>query len=1021
MKHSFHCHLQKSFRWYHNWHDHPRHGHSHWAFFAATILLVFSFLSGEIFNFYLENEYQAQAQAGLTLGVSGDRFTLNGTPQFLLFVSYFDAMDASDATLDSDLSRLRSLGFNGIRIWPTWAISFTNPSTNQLMDVNGNLRPGMLNRLINIIQKARNNSLIVDVSFSRTQIPGLNVSNYRNGIVSTTQGLIPHRNLYFDIHNEADHPSGGLTPIEARQIRDAVKAADPQRIVSVSLISNSNNEPSYVINGGMDFHPTHGGIIGTGNGAFITQEKNVVPGLPVHQQEPDRCRSSTCTGFGGATYTANDFFTSAQDAKCAGAAGWNFHTSGGYDLRNNNTLFNWAYPQNAPAVENAVANGLNSALASTTWFSCTGGPIPPPPPPPPIGPPPYGFPFECPAGYITLARSNASTGDPTETAGWYADEDSVFPEFPLPLSLANNQLLNGATFPVNGLLVCTGSGTAFLHDGSWWPANCRPSPGGVCQYDPTQPLSASNNPGWEIIGGRPYKNGIPVQFIAEMNCSAGSRSLTIPNRSVMVGGFTSSTGGARGTLCVQGTDASVLLPPPPLIYYAFPSPAQFGGTLLMVGERLVNTVEIFDSNRSSTVLTGNLNATATEVTISIPNFAPGNYTVRVGTGSNLSNEIPFQIIPGIFVQALSPLSAPVITGLNPVIAAQGAAIEIIGSSLTPNVQFFDSNNIPTNITGTTNSDFTITTVTIPFSLLPGIYTVGVTGYFGSAVSQDVLTVLEGSPGVTAQSGPLSLPTTQSTFEDLISSAFNYSIILVGIAVFIMVMWGGFLWLTSAANPSNISRAKGIIFNAILGAVLLVSAYVILYTINPELVGGPFTLPGIGTSAPPIPPPPGPPPPGGQIDACSACSVYPGGITAGGQPIQCTGFYIDVTQGPAGIQLNNTSRTCPFANILIAQNLVQLKQLYSSWVVSEGFPPFVNHADICHGDGSCVDISVSPRPSSSLQLAQAVDNLCAAANQAGFNNIINEYSSLSGFPYNWLNCPQPRSTPFQTGDHLHIRR
>ncbi|MDO8496105.1 MAG: S8 family serine peptidase, partial [bacterium] len=47
---------------------------------------------------------------------------------------------------------------------------------------------------------------------------------------------------------------------------------------------------------------------------------------------------------------------------------------------------------------------------------------------------------------------------------------------------------------------------------------------------------------------------------------------------------------------------------------------------------------------------------------------------------------------------------------------------------------------------------------------------------------------------------------------------------------------------------NIATAKGYIFNAIMGGILLLSAYVILYTINPELVGGEFNLKGIDVPA-----------------------------------------------------------------------------------------------------------------------------------------------------------------------------
>src|SRR3989344_2980776 len=257
MSHTFHCHLSKSFRWYKNWHTHPHHQHTHWSVFSIIAFFVFSFISGSINSigqFYTEQN-SALAQTGLTLGISGNKFTVNGNQQFLLFISYFDAMNASNAVLDSDFAQLRSLGFNGVRILPNW---FPQPA-NQLMDVNGNLRPGMLSRLINIIQKAQNNNLIVDVTFCRECIAGLAVAGYQNGIVSTAQGLTAYRNLYFDIQNEADRPNNDrISATEARQIRDAVKAVDSQRIVSVSLSSDSGNEQVFVINGAMDFHPTYG-------------------------------------------------------------------------------------------------------------------------------------------------------------------------------------------------------------------------------------------------------------------------------------------------------------------------------------------------------------------------------------------------------------------------------------------------------------------------------------------------------------------------------------------------------------------------------------------------------------------------------------------------------------------------------------------------------------------------------------------------------------------------------------------
>jgi len=65
--------------------------------------------------------------------------------------------------------------------------------------------------------------------------------------------------------------------------------------------------------------------------------------------------------------------------------------------------------------------------------------------------------------------------------------------------------------------------------------------------------------------------------------------------------------------------------------------------------------------------------------------------------------------------------------------------------------------------------------------------------------------------------------------------FYYFIIsIAGIAVFIMLIWGGFQWLTSAGSPAKISDAKDRIFSAFLGLLIILASFLILQVINPEL-------------------------------------------------------------------------------------------------------------------------------------------------------------------------------------------
>lgn len=56
----------------------------------------------------------------------------------------------------------------------------------------------------------------------------------------------------------------------------------------------------------------------------------------------------------------------------------------------------------------------------------------------------------------------------------------------------------------------------------------------------------------------------------------------------------------------------------------------------------------------------------------------------------------------------------------------------------------------------------------------------------------------------------------------------------GLAAFIMIVWGGVQWMTSAGNPARTSDAKDKIQKALLGLLLILASFLILQVINPEL-------------------------------------------------------------------------------------------------------------------------------------------------------------------------------------------
>ncbi len=65
--------------------------------------------------------------------------------------------------------------------------------------------------------------------------------------------------------------------------------------------------------------------------------------------------------------------------------------------------------------------------------------------------------------------------------------------------------------------------------------------------------------------------------------------------------------------------------------------------------------------------------------------------------------------------------------------------------------------------------------------------------------------------------------------------FYYFIIgIAGLSAFVMLVWGGFQYLSSAGNPTAISDAKDRIKSALLGLLIILTSWLILQVINPDL-------------------------------------------------------------------------------------------------------------------------------------------------------------------------------------------
>jgi len=78
----------------------------------------------------------------------------------------------------------------------------------------------------------------------------------------------------------------------------------------------------------------------------------------------------------------------------------------------------------------------------------------------------------------------------------------------------------------------------------------------------------------------------------------------------------------------------------------------------------------------------------------------------------------------------------------------------------------------------------------------------------------------------------------SDFPQFILAVYNFGIWTIGICAMLMIIIGGMMYITSAStgNASSTGKAKGFIVDALIGLIMALTAYLILYTINPELVG-----------------------------------------------------------------------------------------------------------------------------------------------------------------------------------------
>lgn len=107
-----------------------------------------------------------------------------------------------------------------------------------------------------------------------------------------------------------------------------------------------------------------------------------------------------------------------------------------------------------------------------------------------------------------------------------------------------------------------------------------------------------------------------------------------------------------------------------------------------------------------------------------------------------------------------------------------------------------------------------------------------------------LEVLEGAyPGIGPKFKPL-IADPKLAIALYISRIVQIVLGIVGIILFLVILYGGFLWMTAGGNEEQITKAKKWLKNGVIGIIIIITAYTVSAFIIQQLtkIGAPLTPP-----------------------------------------------------------------------------------------------------------------------------------------------------------------------------------
>ncbi len=76
---------------------------------------------------------------------------------------------------------------------------------------------------------------------------------------------------------------------------------------------------------------------------------------------------------------------------------------------------------------------------------------------------------------------------------------------------------------------------------------------------------------------------------------------------------------------------------------------------------------------------------------------------------------------------------------------------------------------------------------------------------------------------------------------IVGMIISVALSLVGIVMIVLIIYGGFIWMTAAGEEKKVSKAKDILQAAIIGLIIVLAAYAITWFVVEKLLGATMSL------------------------------------------------------------------------------------------------------------------------------------------------------------------------------------